>query len=76
MVPRDGWELKDALPKHSTFWKSILSAKEGFMANIKFVGSGEKIFFGLDPRVGDSLLAVQFLDVFRCAREKEAMVHC
>lgn len=45
------------------------------MENIKYgVRLGDIIHFWLDRWVGDNTLAVQFLDLFRCAKENEGYI--
>lgn len=69
-VPRDGWAFKEPFPRHSTFWKGILLAKESFMKNIKFKVSSREMIFWLEPWIGNSPLVMQFPNLFNCAKVK------
>lgn len=39
------------------------------------LAKGERVFFWLDSWTGDCPLALQFSDLFKCARHKDANVH-
>lgn len=52
-----------------------MSAHEAFSMKIKFsVGSGDKILFWLDTKVGERPLAVEFPSLFLCASDQQAKV--
>lgn len=45
-IPRDGWEVRDQMPRYSTIWKGNLASKEMFFKNIRYrVGEGDSLFF-------------------------------
>ena len=74
-LPRHGWDIQDPPWNSSAIWKGILSVKRLFMENIRYqIGSGERILFWKDRWVGERALCAQFLDLFRCAQDKEATV--
>eukprot|EP00268_Persea_americana_P051205 TRINITY_DN5634_c0_g1_i1.p1 TRINITY_DN5634_c0_g1~~TRINITY_DN5634_c0_g1_i1.p1 ORF type:complete len:130 (-),score=6.45 TRINITY_DN5634_c0_g1_i1:1155-1544(-) len=59
----------------SGIWKGILSVLEPFSQSICFhVGKGDRVRFWLDTWIGDSLLATQFSNLFRCAQNWRALV--
>ena len=52
-------------------------AKESFMEQIRYrVGTGDIILFWLDNWIGDRALAIQFPDIYNCAADKKAKIHC
>ena len=56
----------------SVNWKGILSVLEPFSQSIRFhVGKGDRVRFWLDTWIGDSPLASQFTNLFRCAQMGE-----
>eukprot|EP00268_Persea_americana_P060859 TRINITY_DN7630_c0_g1_i4.p1 TRINITY_DN7630_c0_g1~~TRINITY_DN7630_c0_g1_i4.p1 ORF type:complete len:129 (-),score=20.04 TRINITY_DN7630_c0_g1_i4:855-1241(-) len=76
-ISRNGWDVHDVLDKASAIWKGILSVKENFMENIIYrVGLGEHVLFWRDKWLGEWPLARQLPDIFNCALNKNARVHC
>lgn len=72
-IARGGWDLKDPSLARSSFWKGIMSVKDNDMANINFrMGSGQKIYFWHSVWVGNTPLAMQFSNLFSCAKNREA----
>lgn len=76
-APRNCWDLNGPMHRSSTLWKGILSVKDLFMENVRYIilAQCERVFFWLDSWIGDCPLALQFLDLFKCARHKDANVH-
>lgn len=74
-ILRKGWEVPSPTPCSLPLWKGIVSSGEMFSDNIKYkVGTGDGIFFWSDLWIGSRPLAVEFLDFFRCARDRFSKV--
>ena len=72
-VRRDGWDVSRLSHRCSSLWRDIEGIKDTFASQIRYhVGSREDLFFWQDVCVGDIPLAVQFLDLYRCARNRQA----
>lgn len=74
-VRREGWDVEGPSYCFSNLWKGVVSIKNAFAGSIKYwVGSSNKVLFWHDTWVGDRPLAVQFPNLYRCARDTKAKV--
>ena len=74
-VRRNGQDISPPSQRCSNFWKGFLLYQNSFAQSIRYhVGNGENIFFWHDIWVSNTPLAIQFLDLYRCARNRKAWV--
>lgn len=59
----------------SGIWKGVLSVEVFFFQSIHYhVGKANRVLFWLDTWIGESPLATQFPELFRCAQNGNALV--
>ena len=74
-VRRNGWDTSPSSQRCSNFLKGICSSEDSFTQSIRYkVGNGDNISFWHDIWVGNNPLAIQFPDLYRCARNHKAKV--
>ena len=57
-ISRDGWLVRDALPRFFAIWKGILASKEAFFRQVRYrVGKGDNLFLD-GPMGGRSPLGI------------------
>lgn len=74
-IPREGCDIPESNSDHTSLWREITSIESDLESNICFqIGTGERIGFWQDLWIGDRPLAAQFLELYRCASNRQAKV--